>query len=553
MRNVELMNWLRQRLSPLLFILLLSGFVFVAAQRLGDAPLPETDEAFTLQVPYEMLNRGHLALPMFRFLGGNIETVWHSYTPIFFVWLWGFFKIFGYGLLQGRIFNLLTATLTLLMVWFIGRRFIHSRAGLIATTLLVSDLTFLERSRMLRNDYAAAFFGLLAFYLYERAEERQQGKLFITSGLAAGAGVMCHTNLLYILGAIGLLMLLREGGQIFLRPKLYQFGISAFIVMAHEIIYDIIDYKNFSLQNRADSLHFSLFEAGGIWQNITGEAFRYHQWFTAKSDYYGVFYGDIIAPLPRTLNLIFVLLTAIAIIYLLLVTVRLSRGKVALRDHRVSIFIVTIFCALFHTIITGHKEIYYFAHLAPWYALSVAIMLNDGYRCLQNLQTTGKGKLALQVSGVAALSVYSFLFVQQNARYYQAYRNPNLATFNEFKTALRDIVPEGVCPVAKRSPVIWLAFEGDDLCFASIERRMKKAVDIWGKDYAFITPKKDFGEMETDTGETGMRLLGVMANTAYDCDFLIYYTGTDSRYMSLAPKRYQFNGLLRGYSLMPSQ
>src|SRR5512138_2773311 len=104
MRNVELMRWLRQHLSLLLFILLLAGFVIVAAQRLGDAPLPETDEAFTLQVPYEMLNRGHLALPMFRFLGGDIETNWHSYTPVFFVWLWGFFKIFGYGLLQGRVF-----------------------------------------------------------------------------------------------------------------------------------------------------------------------------------------------------------------------------------------------------------------------------------------------------------------------------------------------------------------------------------------------------------------------------------------------------------------
>jgi 4-amino-4-deoxy-L-arabinose transferase-like glycosyltransferase len=544
------MNWLRQHLSLLLFILLLSGFVFVTAQRLGDAPLPETDEAFTLQVPYEMLNRGHLALPMFRFLGGNIETNWHSYTPIFFVWLWSFFKIFGYGLLQGRIFNLLTAGLTLLMVWFIGRRFIHSRAGLIATTFLVSDLTFLERSRMLRNDYAAAFFGLLAFYLYERAEVRQNSKLFLASGLAAGAGVMCHTNLLYILGAIGLLMLLREGWRIFLRPKLYQFGISVFVVMAYEIIYDIIDYKNFALQNRADSLHFSLFEASGIWQNITSEAFRYHQWFTAKSDYYGIFYGDVIASLPRTLNHIFVLLTAIAIIYLLIVTVKLSRRKVALRDHRVSIFIITIFCALFHTIITGHKEIYYFAHLAPWYALSVAIMLNDGYRWLHNQETTANRKLALRITSLAILLVYGFLLVQQNVRYYQAYNNPHLATFDEFKIVLHAIVPEGVCPVAKRSPVIWLAFEEDDLCFASIEGRMKKANDIRSKEYVFITPKKNVTDVDIE--ENSMRLIGVMANTPYNCDFLIYYTGTDSRYTLLEPKRYQFNGLLRGYSLIPN-
>src|SRR5262245_32761918 len=85
-------------------VLIIGGFVFVAAQRLGKFPLPDTDESMTLQVPYEMLNRGKLAFPMYQFLGGNIENVWHSFTPVFFVILTGYLKLVGWGLLEARLF-----------------------------------------------------------------------------------------------------------------------------------------------------------------------------------------------------------------------------------------------------------------------------------------------------------------------------------------------------------------------------------------------------------------------------------------------------------------
>src|SRR5437588_12991376 len=45
----------------IILAVILLGFVWVTAQRLGTVPLPETDEAYTLQVPYEMLFRGKLA------------------------------------------------------------------------------------------------------------------------------------------------------------------------------------------------------------------------------------------------------------------------------------------------------------------------------------------------------------------------------------------------------------------------------------------------------------------------------------------------------------
>ena len=243
---------LRSRWDFLLLAALVGGFVFVAAQRLGAVPVPEGDEAFTLQVPYEMLNHGKLALPMLRYLGGNIENVWHSFTPVCFVLMTGFLKLFGFGLEQGRAFNLLTAATTLLMIYVIGRRLFDWRAGLFAVLMMLGDQTFIERSRLLRNDYAAATFALLAFYLFEVARARRGKGFTVASGLAAGAGVMCHTNILYIIIAIGLLILIDDGWRALKQSRLYLFGLSAFAVMAYEVVYDLIDYRNFTLQNRGD-------------------------------------------------------------------------------------------------------------------------------------------------------------------------------------------------------------------------------------------------------------------------------------------------------------
>lgn len=64
---------------------------------------------------------------------------------------------------------------------------------------------------------------------------------------------MCHTNVLYMFGGIGLLILLENGCCALKEKHLYVFGLAALAVMAYEIVYDIIDYKNFVLQNREES------------------------------------------------------------------------------------------------------------------------------------------------------------------------------------------------------------------------------------------------------------------------------------------------------------
>src|SRR5215216_1233091 len=286
------MRFLRKNFDFAILGLVIAGFAFVAAHRLGTAPVPDTDESYMLQTSYEMIYRGKLALPFRRYLGGNIENNWHSFTPLHYVIQSGFLKVFGWGVLQGRVFNLITAMLTLVMVFLISRKLFDWRAGLAAVLMLVGDVTFLERSRYLRNDYSAAMFALLAFYLYDAAERRKSWQLFIGSGVAAGAALMSHTSTMYMLAAIPLLMLFRRGWRGLKSGAVYQFALGAFIVSAYEIISCVIDYQNVLLQNRGDKRHFQVFGVMGWLKNVRHEPKRYYKWNLG-----GTMYADV----PRTL------------------------------------------------------------------------------------------------------------------------------------------------------------------------------------------------------------------------------------------------------------
>ena len=539
------------RFDPGLIIvaLIIAAFVAVAAQRLGTVPVPEGDEAFTLQVPYEMLNRGKLALPMLRYLGGNIENVWHSYIPIYFVILSGFHKFAGFGLVEGRAFNLMTAALTLIMIYLIGRRLFDWRAGVIAVLLLVGDQTFLERSRLLRDDYAAAAFALLAFYLYELAEERKKAGLYVAAGLAAGAGVMSHTNILYMIAAVCLLIVMRAGWRAFSSRRLYLFGTGALAVMAYEIAYDLIDYKNFLLQNRGDDVHFQVLTSRGLWENLLQERLRYLKWYT----------GGLMFPgLPQTTLRVFQLLTIAAIIYLVIRFAReIRRGKL-MGDPRARLLVVTVVTVLFHALIVSNKRMFYLAHIVPWFALAVGVMLRDGMDGIARFRTAQWPHARLAYRAVVIVVVlagvgYTSLLVVQSRRYLAEVRNPNLASFAEFISAIREIVPEGLCPVAVKNPSVWLAFPDKDSCFATIENRFKDeaSADIDGKDYALVTRLNALPERAGNVAGD-YHLLGEMWNTSYG-NLLIYYTGTDPHYLAIKPKRYEFFGELSGYTSPESE
>lgn len=526
-----------------LFALIVAAFAFVAAQRLGTVPIPDTDEAMTLQVPYEMLYRGKLAFPMYGYLGGNIENVWHSHTPVFFLALSGFMKIFGWGLAQARAFNLIAALVLLLMLYLIARRMSGWQSGLIAVTLMISDPVFLARSRLARNDMLAAVFGLLAFYIYDKAQEHEKKPYYFAAGIAAGAAVMCHTNLLYIIAVILALMLIKRGWRAVKSSRLYIFGAGAFACMAYEIIYDIIDYRNFISQNQRDTIHFRILEPLGWLANIAEEPVRYIKWFEAR--------GLKLAPGPALVR-IFLFLSVAALVYLAVRFAMQFKAKNLASDPRIRVFVAAVITMLFFAIITQRKTLHYVIHISPWLALAVASMATDASKLLKKLGEEQWAKPAYPVI-VVMISLtavgYGYVLAQQNQKYLQRAKNPDAADFEEIKSALRAVVPEGVCPASIGSGYLWLAFPEYDQCyFAHMETKLDEKLDLEGKEYALIVRPRFMNKLNKLTGGVEKyHLIGELNKTAYGT-FHIYYTGSDSRYLGLKPKRFDFSGQRRGHT-----
>lgn len=538
------MHFIRRNLEYLAVAIIISGFVFVAAQKLGTVPVPDSDEAMMLQISYEMLYRGKLAFPMKRIYGGNIENSWHSYTPLYFVTLSGFLKIFGWGLEQARAFNLITAALLLVVTFLVGRRMFGRWVGLTAVVLMISDPVFLGRSRLARNDLIAAAFGMLAFYLFETAEERKKSWHYACSGLAAGAAVMCHTNMIYMLAVVFALMLARRGWRVIKAKSLYLFGACALAVMAYEIIYAIVDYQNFVLQGQKDKVHFRVLEPLGWFQNLLYEPNRYVEWYNARN----VKFAE-----PSLLLHLFLLAAAAAIIYLIIRSlIHIRRGNF-IDEPRVRLTIATLVTVLVFAAITQRKVIQYVIHLAPWFALSLAMLLKDiAARVLKMREREEKwprpAYQAAMAIGILLIAGYGYGLARQNQQYLARVTDPELATFYEVKEALRDIVPEGVCPASIGNAFVWLAFpEQDDCYFAYTEVKNDEPIVLDGKEYALVVKPKILERLNRLTGGVEKyHLLGEIKKTAYGT-LRVYYTGTDPRILALAPKRYQFFGRKRGF------
>src|SRR5690242_13484326 len=85
--------------------IVIAGFFGLAARKIGFYPPPWKDESWLMQPAFEVAEHGRMSLPMFRHLGSEVgERVMTD--PAFTYLLAGWFRLFGFGMLQARLFNL---------------------------------------------------------------------------------------------------------------------------------------------------------------------------------------------------------------------------------------------------------------------------------------------------------------------------------------------------------------------------------------------------------------------------------------------------------------
>jgi 4-amino-4-deoxy-L-arabinose transferase-like glycosyltransferase len=129
------------------------------------------------------------------------------------------FRLFGFGLLQGRLVSLLWGGLLLWFTYLAGRRLYGQGAAAIAVLFLAASQPFLVSSHMVRPDIVVAALVMAALWCTLRGLQDGGRHLHFLAGVILGLSFDVHPNTLAFIPMVGLCYLLRFGRRAFLAPE----------------------------------------------------------------------------------------------------------------------------------------------------------------------------------------------------------------------------------------------------------------------------------------------------------------------------------------------
>lgn len=172
--------FLRRNLDILLLLAVMAIMFFY---RLGSYPLFDLDEPRYAEAAREMLENGNWITPYF-----NYELRFDK--PVFFYWLIAAaYQIFGVSEFSARLFSAITASMTVLAVFWFGKHWISRRYGFFSALILSTSILFAGIARMSITDMTlSCFMTLTTLCLFMAAH--QNLKWWLAAGTIAGLGVL---------------------------------------------------------------------------------------------------------------------------------------------------------------------------------------------------------------------------------------------------------------------------------------------------------------------------------------------------------------------------
>jgi 4-amino-4-deoxy-L-arabinose transferase-like glycosyltransferase len=207
-----------------LAFLLIAAFALLNLVGLDRVPLVNDDEPWIAETGLRFWERGVFASEMFRgFFGAEEHFLLHA--PLFCLVTGGAVSLFGHGLIQVRLVSLAMATATAALTFFLGRRLLSSRHGLLAVLMLTAwrltpglpsqrtGIALVDLGRLARYDIAVPVAGVAAFLLILPLAERVAPPRWrlVLAGAIAGLGVMCHATGLAWIGILCVTVMAARG------------------------------------------------------------------------------------------------------------------------------------------------------------------------------------------------------------------------------------------------------------------------------------------------------------------------------------------------------
>jgi eukaryotic-like serine/threonine-protein kinase len=216
-------------------VLILVVFLVAFLLSLGGAPLWAADEKTYSQLAYHMVKSGDYFMPW----ANGQPSIWVGKPPLL-MWLMSVsYQIFGVNNFSTRIWAPLFGVLSLLVVFFLGKKLYNRTVGLFSTVVLGTFTTFFAYSTHAMTDIPLVFFMLASIYYFLLSEEKTDRATWyaLLSGVLFGLALMTKQLEALLIPAIIIFYLLFTGRIRHLPAKrlLFSWGVAAAIFVPYVI------------------------------------------------------------------------------------------------------------------------------------------------------------------------------------------------------------------------------------------------------------------------------------------------------------------------------
>ncbi|HUD44595.1 MAG TPA: glycosyltransferase family 39 protein [Patescibacteria group bacterium] len=196
--RMKLLSFLKTHKIQIILGIILLAAAFFRLYRISDYLTFLGDEGRDMVIAKGILE-GHFTLLGPRASAGDFYT-----GPIYYYMMAPFVWLFHYDPVGPAVMVALLSVATVWLIYFIGKKFFHIYAVLLACSLYAVSPLVITYAQFSWNPNPMPFFTLLLLYLLYKAVKQQSCKLFILSGLLYGLVLQLH----YIETFTGVIILL---------------------------------------------------------------------------------------------------------------------------------------------------------------------------------------------------------------------------------------------------------------------------------------------------------------------------------------------------------
>jgi len=409
-------------------------------------PRVNVDEPWLMERAYQVWKTGIPSQPMLGLKTAYLLQVGYGY--LLAPWM----GVFGVGLFQARLFNVLAGLGTVLAVASIGRRSIGPIAGLAAAAFLAVDSNFLGGARNARTDVLSVSFVAAALAAYVVARGKSNRWVFALGGASLGIAMLVHGNAFWAGVILFAWYLLDYGAAGFRKPEGYwfaggllaTFGPYVAVVLArwHDVQVQVGNFAG----DRVPS-----WQPSAILQHAAQEIERYRGWY----------FGLVTNRVPNPLLWTFQLATAIGILLLIARAVVGARRDDADPKGAARLLILAVGAAAIFAGFINNKVPVYMPHLLIGFALAAGYAVSEICGFLPAFAWTGP--LFVAIYAIAGVAYYE--------KWYSSASKSELVPYESTDATLRRLVPAIGTRGGKyiyASPMFWTTFHDEpDTAFYS--------------------------------------------------------------------------------------